>query len=306
MAFFHIFIVVQFNDQALLFDMSESLGQETRVPPLSRESFLDLCRDGSLSRADATSIIGAQDPSTRSCGLSKAVKNGHFNAVRYLLEFEPSIEFDSTVANDAARGGLPMYRLLHSKHADMIHWTFDTQGNAVHIAVRVKDTDLLTYILDNGGDPGRTPECDRYYHIYTPIENAALVDNEDAAKVLVTNGATFKYTEALNIAVSLGHLNLVRCLIDLGADVNYLRRLEDPDWDTCFQCTGPLHVAAKNSHLEMVKLLLAHGADPTLQDMNGKTAVDMATKAGHNGVLDLLQEVALDTYFRHGGFCLIQ
>ena len=292
MAFFHIFIIVRFDEQAVLSDMSEFLGQETHYPPLSRDSFLDQCKYGLLSRADATSIIDAQDPSTRNCGLKKAVENGHFNVVRYLLEYEPSIEFDSLVPNWAARKGLPMYRLLHSKHADLIHWSFGTQGNAVHIAIREEDTELLTYILDNGGDPGRTPECDRYYHIYTPIENAALVENEDAAKVLVKYGATFRYTEALNIAVSSGRLNLVQCFIDLGADVNYIRRLENPNWDTCFnQCTGPLHIAAKNSHLEIVELLLAHGADPILQDMNGKTAVDMATIAGHSFVLDLLQEV---------------
>lgn len=277
--------------------MPELQGQESQCTALSCDMFLRRCKDGSLSRADTMSITNAPaapdpstlDSSTLSSGLNQAAVNGHFNAVRYLLEVEPSINVDSSTAKSAAWGGLNIYRLLHSKYPSMINWEFGHQGDAVHTTIRRHDTELLTFVLENGGDPGRTPECARYSHTFTPIENAALVDNEDGARVLVRYGATFKATEALRMAASFERLNLVRCFLELGADANYIRILEDPYWDTCYdQCTGPLHEAVRNSQLELVKLLLTYGADPQLRDMSGITARDVALKAGNEEILDLL------------------
>ena len=270
--------------------MSEIQEQETRTEPPLRDWFLEACKDGSLSRTDAISTTSDQDASTRSLGLETAVTNGHFSVVRYLLEIEPAIDVGPLIARHAANGDLPIYRLLHSKHPDMTHWSFGRMGDAVLTAVRNGNIELLTYILENGGDPGRTPECSREAYIYTPIEVSALVANEEAARVLVKYGATFEATEAVRIAASSGCLEMVRCLIELGADVNYVRGLRDPYWDTCHHgCTGPLHSAAKGGHFDVAKLLIAHGADPQLQDTSEMTAVDAAREAGHQDVVDLLE-----------------
>ena len=240
---------------------------------------------------NATSVSIALDASIQSVGLKQAAQNGHFNVVRYLLEIEPAIEFDSETATFAAWIGLPMYRLLHCKIPAMIHWSFGPEGrlgNAVNTAVRSHNTELLTYLLENGCDPGRTPECTRFADVFTPIENAALVNNEEAARVLVKYGATFRATEALDIAADFGLLGLVRCFIELGADVNYIRGMEG---DTCSNpCTSPLHTAVKSGQPEMVGLLIAHGADPHLRDMSGMTAGDLASGPGNGDILRLLEK----------------
>ncbi len=228
---------------------------------------------------------------TRSLGLIKAVENGHFNVVHYLLEFEPAIDVCWKTARCAAHGDLPIYRLLHSKYPEMTRWNFGRMGDAVLTAVRNGNIELLTYILDNGGDPGRTPDCNRDAYIFTPVEVSALMDNDEAARVLVKYGATFKATEALEIAASRGQMKMVRCFLMLGAEINYVRALRDPFWDDCTDgCTSPLHAAAKNGHFEVVKLLLAHGADPLLQDVSGKTAIDAARGAGNEDVFNLLEK----------------
>ena len=270
--------------------MSEQQAQEDQVTSLSSDSFLEACREGFLSRTDAIAFTNDQDPSTRSMGLNIAAENGHFNAVRYLLEVEPAIEVDPRTADHAARGGLLVYRLLHSKYPDMTRWNFgDPSGSAVHTAVRCGDIELLTYVLENGGDPGRTADCPRHAYIFTPLDDCALVDNEEAARVLVKYGATFKATEALEIAVSFGHLELARFFIELGADVNDVRGIDDPYWRP--GCTSrPLHKAAQSGQLDMVQLLLAHGADPQLQNESGMTAIDVAKGAERPDILGLLEE----------------
>ena len=271
--------------------MSEEEAQDTRTTSLPAADFLEACTGGYLSRQDAISTTCNQDASTQSLGLKRAAENGHFNVVRYLLETEPAIKVDSLTADSAVRGGLPIYRLLHSEYLDMIHWSFGIMGSAVHIAVRCCNIELLTYILEHGADPGRTPECSRYGYFFTPIEDAALVDSVEAARVLVKYGATFEATEALEIAASFGHLEMTRCLIDLGTDANYIRGLRDPEWDNCqSRCTGPLHSATKNGHYDVVELLLAHGADSQLQDISGMTAKDVALNAGNQSILDLLEK----------------
>ena len=266
--------------------------QDTRST--SSDWFLEACRDGSLSRTDAISYASDQDASTQSLGLKEAVEHGHFNVVRYLLELEHTIDIDKMTANHAAYSGLPIYRILHSRHPEILHWSFDTSGNAVFVAVRNGDNELLKYLLENGADPGRTPEGDREFYIYMTLDVAALRENVEGAKLLVKFGATFQFTEALRIVASRGSLETVRCFIGLGADINYIRGLQDPDWDTCScECIGPLHSAAKEGHLEVVKLLLAHGADPQLGDTSGRTAVDAARGAGEEKVIDLLMKARI-------------
>lgn len=255
--------------------------------------FLESCRNGSLSRANAIPVTTVLDASIQSSGLEQAAANGHFNVVRYLIEVEPAIEVSSETAKLAAWDGLPMYRLLHSRLPAMIHWSFGPEGrlgNAVHTAVRSHNSELLIYLLESGGDPGRTPECTRYVDTFTPIENAALVNNEEAARVLVKYGAIFRATEALVIATQFGLLGLVRCFIELGADVDYIRGIKDPYWDTCSDpCTSPLHMAVKSGQLEMVGLLVAYGADPDLRDISGISARDLASSAENGDILRLLE-----------------
>jgi len=273
--------------------MSGPQRQEAQQKLMSDHEFLESCTDGSLSRIDAISVTTALDASTQSSGLKKAAENGHFNVVRYLLEVEPAIDLDSATANLAAWNGLHMYRLLHARYPNMIHWLFGPEGrmgNAVHTAVRSYDTGLLTYLLDNGGDPGRTPECTRYGDVFTPIEHAALVNNEEASRILVKYGVTFRATEVLVIATQFGLLGLVRCFIELGADINYIRGLEDPYWDTCSNpCTSPLHMAVKCGQVEIVRLFVAHGVDPELRDMSGMTARALASDAGNELILEILE-----------------
>lgn len=76
---------------------------------------------------------------------------------------------------------------------------------------------------------------------------------------------------ALAAAVTNGHVDVVRCLVQNGADVN--TRTND-------DCT-PLMIACKYGQLSVVTFLVEHGAIMDLQDKDGKTALHYAVHFEH-------------------------
>lgn len=52
----------------------------------------------------------------------------------------------------------------------------------------------------------------------------------------------------------------------------------------------PLHLAAQRGSLELTDMLIRLGADPTRSDQDGKTAAQLAEKAGHQATWELLQQ----------------
>ncbi|WAR11434.1 ANR60-like protein [Mya arenaria] len=76
---------------------------------------------------------------------------------------------------------------------------------------------------------------------------------------------------ALYVASHRGHENLVRKLIESGADVNASTPLG----------RTALHVAASQGHGHIVDLLLEHGADIDAEDDRGQTALTIAASFGH-------------------------
>lgn len=74
---------------------------------------------------------------------------------------------------------------------------------------------------------------------------------------------TVNYTTPLGVAVGLGRLEMVRLLINAGADV-HIHRIHPVD-----KHFTPLHLAAANDDAPMVATLIAAGADPYHPDKGG-------------------------------------
>ena len=112
-------------------------------------------------------------------------------------------------------------------------------------------------------------------------EVEALIDIGAKVNQLVPN-----YDTALSQAVENGHLEVVRTLLDEGADPNVHER-----------CRAPLLKAAEAGELAIAQQLLNAGANPHASnafdedgEWEGYTALDLAQRKGHRDLVKLLRQ----------------
>jgi len=115
---------------------------------------------------------------------------------------------------------------------------------------------------------------------------AAVFGNFEAAKYLHAKGADINAAatngsgyNALTGAVTSGHTEIVKWLLENGAEPNY--RYSNN--------YSPLLNAAANGHLEILKLLQAHGADLDAKTSDGKNALVYAEERKHAAIADYLR-----------------
>ena len=84
-------------------------------------------------------------------------------------------------------------------------------------------------------------------------------------------------------AARVDHREIAVQLLENGAKIN-----EQEHAGSQSNKYSPLHVAALKGHAEMVELLLDWGADPSLKDVNGNSALQMAEKKGFAAISEML------------------
>ena len=102
---------------------------------------------------------------------------------------------------------------------------------------------------------------------------------------------------ALNVASQNGHLDVVRELVGMGAqiDMQAKRVMEH----------SALIVASQNGHLDVVRELIGMGAQIDMQENDGASALIVASQNGH---LDVVRELIgkgaqIDKQENDGAFC---
>ncbi len=84
----------------------------------------------------------------------------------------------------------------------------------------------------------------------------------------------------LQLAAFFGHAQVVRVLLDAGADVAAR--------STNGMALQALHSAAASGHIGIVSMLLEAGADPNSEQVGGYTALDAADQIGDTDLQALL------------------
>ena len=103
-----------------------------------------------------------------------------------------------------------------------------------------------------------------------------LVEHKVDINVRDSNGRT-----ALMYASTIDNAELVKILLDQGAEVNLADNVEG---------FTALMFAAGEGHTQVMEVLLAAGADRNVKDIDGDTALEFATRTGHQAAAQLLSE----------------
>ncbi|KAF5353613.1 hypothetical protein D9758_013762 [Tetrapyrgos nigripes] len=121
----------------------------------------------------------------------------------------------------------------------------------------------------------------------TEIKTALVNGGNGQADVNAQGGY---YGNALHIASILGHLEIVRALLENGADVNVQGG----------RYGNALHATSIGGHLEIVKVLLGNRADVNAQGRYYGNALQAASIGGHLEVVKVLLEYRADVNVQGG------
>ncbi|KAF5981885.1 hypothetical protein FCOIX_4024 [Fusarium coicis] len=142
-----------------------------------------------------------------------------------------------------------------------------------------RNLNVLKLILDHCRD-----NLDEYYNSWKGDVSPALgrdsAEQFKSALLNYHNPVVFPYRTPLQVAAVTGNAEMVKFLIQQGADLNVF----DQHHDT------PLILAASHSHVPVVKELLRHNAIVGTSNMFGNTAMSLAVIMGHLDVVKLLAE----------------
>jgi hypothetical protein len=106
-----------------------------------------------------------------------------------------------------------------------------------------------------------------------------LLSDQYCARLDVDRQAGKHRMNALHLATRYNNEEIVRLLIDAGADVNVQHS----------SAGGALHIAARENNVNLIRMLLAHGADVDVTiGIKGATPLQVATEFGNEEVIRLL------------------
>ncbi|XP_054166727.1 ankyrin repeat domain-containing protein 17-like isoform X2 [Oppia nitens] len=254
--------------------------------------------------------------------LSFACASGHYELAKQLLVARANVEDrglkDTTPLMEAASAGhLKLVELLIQHNAEVNAQT--SQGNTpLMYACAGGHEDVVRFLLKHGANVE-----DHNENGHTPLMEAASAGHVNVAAILVESGASinthsneFKES-ALTLACYKGHLEMVRFLLEAGADqehktdemhtalmeasmdghVEVARLLLDSGAQVNMPADSfesPLTLAACGGHVELAMLLLERGANIEEVNDEGYTPLMEAAREGHEEMVALLLSQGAD------------
>ncbi|XP_066252742.1 ankyrin repeat domain-containing protein 17 isoform X3 [Euwallacea similis] len=264
-------------------------GPGVSQPLQEKTSLVDACTDGDVGTVKKLLTEGRSVHETSEEGeslLSLACSAGYFELAQVLLAMHANVEDrgikgECTPLMEAASAGhLDIVRLLAHHHADVNAQS--TSGNTpLMYACAGGHTEVVKFLLENGANVE-----DHNENGHTPLMEAASAGHVGLAKILLMHGAginthsnEFKES-ALTLACYKGHLDMVRFLLEAGADQEHK--------------TDEMHTAlmeaSMDGHVEVARLLLDSGAQVNMPTDSFESPLTLAACGGHVELAMLLIE----------------
>lgn len=193
--------------------------------------------------------------------LSLAAKNGNATLTKILLEAgtdanNTDINGTTPLMYSAASGKAKAVKLLLDHDADVHAKDLTNRQTALMFAAAQGRTEIVRMLADVGANPDaqtKLSEVIKWRDRYRDEDGKAVVkkDREEA----FSGGLT-----ALHFAAREGHLETVKVLVAVGADVNLVAVSDG---------ASPLTMAIINGRLDIASFLVDQGADPNLSNKDG-------------------------------------
>ncbi|XP_044158816.1 protein TANC1 isoform X3 [Bufo gargarizans] len=225
---------------------------------------------------------------------------GHEEMVSLLLEYGAFVDGASEggmtpLCYAAASGHFSIASLLCKKGAKVDHIDKKGQSPLVHSALR-GHCDILKYLLNcEWTSSSQQPNYVRRSHAlqqaltaaasmgHTEVVNCLLNHDEDYPIDINENDTLWGET-ALTAAAGRGKLEVCELLLDHGAILSRVNR----------RGISPLFCAVRQGHWQVARLLMQHGCDVNLCDKQGRTPLMVAACEGHCGTVEFLLSEGAD------------
>ena len=245
-----------------------------------RTMLLDTVADDLRARRPSRNELFA----TTIVDLLKAARAGDIERVKTLLQADPRL----LVARDPM-GNTALIIAVNSGHNALADLLFDAGVEpGLHEAAAIGDSDRVRAALERDASLLDTDSPEGF----TPLSLAAHFGHLEVMRLLIDRGADVNRVATHRIGVTPLHAALfgrqvdaALLLIERGADVTLARG--GSGWKRAGWTA--LHYAAGMGFSTLVQPLLDRGADPTRADEEGKTPLDVAIDANHSSIADALR-----------------
>ncbi|XP_015250018.1 PREDICTED: ankyrin repeat domain-containing protein 50-like [Cyprinodon variegatus] len=182
-------------------------------------------------------------------GADTDVRDAEGRPLLYLLVLEHHLHMATLVIE---KGGVP----LESR---------DSEGRtALHVASWQGSVEIVDLLLKHGANPNAQDSEGR-----PPLHSVAWTGHEQvghrllAANNVIIDLACHQGATPLSIAAQEGHFNIVKMLLENGANPNHIDKYG----------RSPVKVAGKNGHVTVVRLLESYGAKPYIGLLHNSSTV---------------------------------
>jgi ankyrin repeat protein len=202
----------------------------------------------------------------------------------YCLEHGQPV-FDGVMTGVVVNESFAVYRVLIERKAVDINYYVPWYGDILGTFAFSGKMDWVRFCLKHGADPNRNVISDGL----RPLACAAGTGDMEMVDLMLEYGARLEGSYALVEAALFGHMEIVKHLLAMGADIDEVG-IEGPPGDEGYQYMGsPLHHAATHGLTEIALFLINARANVRLMDPMGRTAEDLALKNNHTEILDALR-----------------
>ena len=180
--------------------------------------------------------------------------------------------------------------ILHSTNNKILPHLFHPEpaegvAKKLYNEARVSHYDRVEELLNKNTNKKLIADEYKDKHGWTALSWAAHHGKANVVKLLVDHGANInhvshnKHMSVLMLACTMGELKTVDMIIKLGGNVNAISSIH----------ATPLIYATSTRNHEVMKLLLKHGADKSMKSIAGKTAFDVAKEKGDEVAMKILK-----------------